>query len=119
MKVAIDAARPPDEPLVVTLLAGVPIAGRVEVAGWRPDPNAEREEIQLYLSPIEGDGVPDEGFDRWFQLEAEKLTFELKNGVGGRWRAMLWISNSGSMRQLEFDVPAGGATDLVLRFESN
>lgn len=118
-KVEIDAARPPAEPLVVTLQAGVHIAGRVEVAGWRPDPNAEREEIQLYLSPIEGDDIHDEGFDRWFQLDAEKLTFELKNGVGGRWRAMLWISNSGSMRQLEFDVPPAGASDLVLRFESN
>ncbi len=115
--VTIDASRPPDRPLVVTLNPGIRIAGHVVIDGWQPDPSVDKETLQLYLSAIDDGQFSRAGMDRWMQLDPEKLTFEAKGVDVGKFRAMLWMQGEGGMRQIEFEVPPGGATDLVLHFE--
>ncbi|MBM4015608.1 MAG: carboxypeptidase regulatory-like domain-containing protein [Planctomycetes bacterium] len=105
------------EPVTIVMEPGIPCAGRVVAEGV--DLAARRGEDEwewhLYLSPLENeDDVV--GFNGWAQLRPPDFTFAVKNAAPGRYQAMLWGPGN-DMQQIEFELPPGGASELVLRFK--
>lgn len=107
------------KPLVISLVGGVPCAGKVILDGVELAANADESQGQwhLYLSPVERSDDTSVGLDRWMQVEPPEFAFAQKNLVPGRYRAMVWGPSLGG-QQVEFDLPERGATDLVLRFDA-
>ncbi|MSR47385.1 MAG: carboxypeptidase regulatory-like domain-containing protein [Planctomycetes bacterium] len=106
----------------IVLLAGIPCTGRVVCEGVdlpaaNADPESGVERWHLYVSPADRSNEESSiGNDRWMQLEPPEMRFELKNAVPGRYQAMLWVTDNDGQRNLEFEIPERGVTDLVLRF---
>ncbi len=116
-KAACEVGSTSGEQVTIVMEGGIPCSGRVvadgiNLAAERTD---EDEQWHLYLTPMMGEEEM-VGLDRWMEVKPPDFTFEVKNAMPGRYQAMLWGPGIG-MEQIEFDLPPGGASDLVLRFK--